>query len=243
VSPVQRPAATDPVDVQRHARPPESATFAGRVGNGRGRPPLLALGFVVLLAGMVAVGVGGHAPGPSPLASSAAAGGSTPPVAATFQHSSPEREPVPLAASPSPPMAPVVTSLGGPIEIRARRHPETMYVHGDVYVERVTWVFVSLQDRSGRVAGWASVSVPGAAGPGVGEGPTLRFDVELAVPSEAFEGPLWIRVNAYDVTGKLIGTTKVGVNADGSPINGPSGFGARPGVFFPLLDASWEDAR
>jgi hypothetical protein len=192
---------------------------------------------------MVVVGVGGQAPGSSPAAAAAA---SLTPVAGTFAHESPEREPrlVPgFAASPSPAMAPIVSSFGGPIELKARRHPETMYVHGDVYVEKVTWVFVSLQDRSGRVAGWASVSVPGAAGPGVGEGPTLRFDVEVAIPSEEFQGTLWIQANAYDSSGTLIATTRLGVREDGGPVNGPSGFGARPGVFFPLLDASWEDVR
>jgi hypothetical protein len=78
----------------------------------------------------------------------------------------------------------------------------------------VTWVFVSLQDDSGRVAGWASVSVPGAAGPGNGDGPTLRFDVELAVPA-GFEGRLWVQANAYDAAGTQIASSRLDLPPDG----------------------------
>jgi len=151
---------------------------------------------------------------------------------------------VPGSGSPlfSPDMAPVVTNGDGPIVIHARRHPETVYVHGDVFVEQVTWVFISLQDVSGRVAGWASVSVPGAAGSGVDDGPTLRFDVELTVPSDLNNGSLWIQVNAHNSAGKLVANTRLEIDRDGrGPVSAAPG--AKPGVFFPLLDATWEDVR
>jgi hypothetical protein len=125
-----------------------------------------------------------------------------------------------------------------------------MFVHGDVFVDQVTWVFVSLQNPTGRIAGWASVSVPGAAGPGARDGSTLRFDLELAVPSDFVAGPIWIQAHAYDSQGRVVASARLGTNPDGGPwvegggasVERPVG-AARPGVFFPLLDATWEDVR
>ena len=225
------------------ARAPEGATFeAIQIGARRQRPPIFVLAFAALFAGLVAVGLGTRNPsgGPAEPGSGVAlaSGLRTPaPVSST-------RSIVPGSRSPlfSPDMAPVVTNGDGPIVIHARRHPETIYVHGDVFVEQVTWVFVSLQDVSGRVAGWASVSVPGAAGSGVDDGPTLRFDVELTVPSDLNNGSLWIQVNAHNSAGKLVANTRLEIDRDGrGPVSAAPG--ARPGVFFPLLDATWEDVR
>ncbi len=198
----------------RPARDPESASFeTARVGVRRTRPPLSVVGFLVLIGGLVAVGVGGRGPAPAP---------SVPLIAAASP--SPTIEPAGVAQSPpavvfpgpssSPDAAPIITSGPGPIELLARRHPETMFVHGDVFVPRVTWVFVSLQDDDGRVAGWASVSVPGAAGPGIGSGPTMRFDVEVALP-DGYEDRLWIQANAYDADGAQIANVRLEVPPDG----------------------------
>lgn len=112
--------------------------------------------------------------------------------------------------STSVPAAPVVTSGPGPIQLVAQRSAAGMFVHGDVFVPRVTWVYLSLSDDAGNIAGWASVSVPGAAGPGRSAGPTLRFDVELAIPA-AFTGRLWISANAYNDAGSLIVGTRLDV--------------------------------
>lgn len=196
----------------RPGREPESASFeTARVAASRTRPPLFVLGFVGVITALVMVGVGGQGP-VTPT--------SAPPVAVASP--SPTSAPLPTAAPPvvfprpaeSPDAAPVLTSGPGPIQIVARRHPETMFVHGDVFVPRVTWVFVSLQDDDGRVAGWASVSVPGAAGPGTEDGPTLRFDVEVALP-EGYEGRLWIQANAYDADGAQVASSRVEVPPDG----------------------------
>lgn len=239
-----RDAPVDGGPQPQAARAPEGATFeAIRISGRRQRPPIFLLVFVAVIAGMVAVGLGSRssAGGPAVLGSPLALESelaTTRPVASTRE------DPIGPGTSPgfSPDMAPVVTNGSGPIVIHARRHPEGMYIHGDVFVERVTWVFVSLRDEGGRVAGWASVSVPGAAGPGVDDGPTLRFDVELAAPSELYDGSLWIQVNAHDSAGKLIATTRLEIDRDGrGPASRAPGF--RPGVFFPLLDASWEDVR
>src|SRR5207247_10276387 len=72
---------------------------------------------------------------------------------------------------------PVQTSGPGPIQLLAQRHADTVFVHGDVFAPNITWVFFSLQAADGRVAGWASVSVPGSTGAAAATGePALRFD-------------------------------------------------------------------
>lgn len=216
--PAEPPAGTPRTATPRPGREPESASFeAVRVGARRTRPPLFVVAFLLGIGGLVAVGVGGRGPAANP---------SAPPVAAVSPGVSPASTGAPTGpavflpggsprATPaaSPDAAPILTSGPGPIEIVARRHPETMFVHGDVFVPRVTWVFVSLQDDDGRVAGWASVSVPGAAGPGVGNGPTMRFDVEVALP-DGYEGRLWIQANAYDADGAQIANVRLEVPPD-----------------------------
>jgi hypothetical protein len=113
---------------------------------------------------------------------------------------------------------PVLTSPpGGPISLQVQRHPDTLFVHGDVDVAAVTWVFVSMIDDDGRVAGWTSVSVPGGVGPGQDHRPALRFDVELPTPDWATKR-LWVQATAYDATGRIVGTERLGVDTDGGPV-------------------------
>ncbi len=196
----------------RPSREPESASFETvRVGARRTGPPFFLVGFLVIIGGLVAVGVGGRPPAIAPTAPPVAAGS---PGSSTFDGVLPT-PPAVVFRDPraSPDAAPIMTSGPGPIEIVARRHPETMFVHGDVFVPRVTWVFVSLQDDDGRVAGWASVSVPGAAGPGLGSGPTMRFDVEVALP-DGYDDRLWIQANAYDADGAQVANVRLEVPAD-----------------------------
>jgi hypothetical protein len=200
-------ASNDPRRDREPEREPESATFETvQVAVRRGRPPLLIVGFVVVLGGLIAVSVGSRGlPGATsaPLALPASPSSPTP-------GSSPAPSQAPLPSPPELVDLPVMTSGPGDIELLARRARASIFVHGDVFVPGVTWVFVSLQDDGGNVAGWASVSVPGAAGPGVGTGPTLRFDVELAVP-DAFAGRLWITANAYDSAGSPVTSTRLEV--------------------------------
>jgi hypothetical protein len=215
-------------------RAPESATFeTARVGGGR-RPPIFAGAFLLLVGGMVVVGIAGRAPADPPAVAGASIGvgaGAATPAA-----------PV-VSLAPSPDSAPVVTNGDGPIVLQARRHPETVYVHGDVFVDRVTWVFVSLQDGAGRIAGWASVSIPASTLPAASGVPTLRFDVELALPPAAADGLLRIHASAHDADGRLVATARVEMDAEGNAEGAAIRPVARPGVFFPRLDASWEDAR
>jgi hypothetical protein len=198
---------------QATGREPESASFAvARVGGGQGRwSTLIAAGFAAVLVGMVGIAIGSRGPGTEP---------AIPPVAFVSPGPStvPTATPGTTEAGPRQSPGPLLTSDpdAGQIHLLARRQPDAVYVHGDVYVVDLTWVFVSLQDATGRVASWASVSVPGAAGAATGSGPTLRFDVELAVPA-GFSGPLSIGANAYDSTARVIGSTQLIVSAEDAP--------------------------
>lgn len=202
----------------RQAREPEGATFeTASMGGRRGGPPVFILGFLAILASVVAIGVGGQAtPGATPV----------PPAAATSPSATPaESLPVMVFPVPTPGSseAVVVGSFGGPVELTIRRQSEGIFVHGDVFVPSVTWVYVSLLDAVGQMAGWASVSVPGAAGPALEDGPSLRFDVDVTIPPRLSDRTLWIQAMAYDGSGKVIGSARVGVRPDGGPVDGPQG--------------------
>lgn len=213
------PAATLPVvphPDSAGARPPggeDGAAFEGQVHGSRGRPPILLVAFLAAVGTLVAIGLGGRDPGAGPSSAPGVGVATAEGSDARSSIGSPTVEPV-----QSPDRAPIVTLLGGPIELTARRHPETIYIHGDVYARDVTWMFVSLQDRSGRVAGWTSMSLPGAANPAADDGPSLRFDVELSVPADTFGGPLWVQANAHDSSGSLAATARLGIGADGGPL-------------------------
>lgn len=206
----ERPNGSNGAPDGRSGREPESASFEiARVPSRRASPPIFILGFLAVVGAIVAVGVGGGSSGQP----------SFPPVAfdSPVVTAAPTSSPSPAPTSPS--VRPfgstgtqVYASGTGPIELQARRLSTSMYIHGDVFVPQVTWVFVSLQDDIGRVAGWASVSVPGAAGPARDKGPNLRFDVEMAVP-DGFSGRLWLHANAYDADGIQMASTRLEVSA------------------------------
>jgi hypothetical protein len=190
-------------------RPPESASFeAVRVGSRRGQAPIALLAFLVVLAAFVAVGVGGRSsPAATPVDPAAVATASVQPSTAAPTPGRPTHGP-----DPTPFLAAMMTSGPGPLRLEVQRNVAALFVHGDVFVPRVTWVYVSLVDDAGNVAGWASVSVPGTAGPGLGGGPTLRFDVELAIPT-GFDGRLWISATAYDDSGTRVAGAQIEAGA------------------------------
>jgi hypothetical protein len=198
----------------RPAREPEHAEFTvARVGGVSRWSPFAVAGLAAILMGMVGIAVG------SRLATTPPA---VPPVAVLGTLSAPTAEPtakpLPTVANLRVPIPPVQTSDPGSTKIRleVQRQDTGMFIHGDVYVPRVTWVFVLLRDPTGTVTGWSSVSVPGAAGPGVRGGPTMRFDVELAVPADV-AGPLTVQATAYDGTGRVVGSTQLITPAEIAP--------------------------
>lgn len=193
----------------RPEREPESATFeTARVGGRRGAQPVFILGFVAVIGVMITISIAGRPSAPPLTQPGARASLDATAPAASAPTAAPRSTPDPTLPIFRPDDGPVFTSAPGPLVMQATRHRETVFVHGDVFVARVTWVFVSLQDDIGNVAGWASVSVPGAAGPGSSDGPTLRFDVELALRGE-FSQRLWVQAQAYDADGVQIAATRV----------------------------------
>lgn len=195
----------------RRERPPESASFeTARVGGRRPSVPFVLLGSLAVLAAIVGAGVGGRsAPAATFAAPAAVASASAVPSAASPSEAAPTPGAPTARAAPATPMRAVIATSGaGPIELSASRRAEGVFVHGDVFVPKVTWVYASLRDELGRTASWASVSVPGAAGTAPGTGPSLRFDVDLAVPA-GYDGPLTLFANAYDSKGLLVGSTQL----------------------------------
>jgi hypothetical protein len=191
----------------RPGREPESASFeTARVPSRGGPPPLLILGFLVLVGAFVAVGVGGQSSVALTRPPVALATPSSSPAAAA---TTPQRSARSSPAAPTP--VPVMTSGPGPIQLQAQRFDTSMHVHGDVFIPRVTWVFMSVQDGDGGVAGWGSVSVPGAAGDARTNGPTLRFDIDVAIAAE-FSGPLWLFANGYDDSGTRVASARVQID-------------------------------
>lgn len=198
----------------RPAREPERAEFAvARVSGGSRWSPFAVAIVAAILMGMVGIAVGSRLSPTTPALPPIAAGPAspTPPATATAV-------PLPTQAELRVPIAPVQTSDPGSAKVRlaVQRQHDGMFVHGDIYAARVTWVFVSLRDPTGTITGWASVSVPGAAGPTVRGGPTMRFDVELAVPQD-YAGKLTIQATAYDHSGKVVGSTQLIAAADAGP--------------------------
>jgi hypothetical protein len=190
---------------------PESADFAAtRVGGTRRRPPIAALGWLVVLGAVVALGLSGHDSG-SPVGVGSA-GVPVSPAATVVAVSQGSARPADRVVPPrfEPDIIAIESSQPGPIQLEATRQPSSVFVHGDVFAKRITWVFVALQSLDGQVGGWASVSVPGSASAPTRSGtPALRFDVELNVPTDLATGVLIVQANAYDASGALVGTTSV----------------------------------
>lgn len=189
-------------------REPETADFSAvRVQGPRRWQPILVAAWLVALGGMVALGLSGRS------TDSGTGTGAVPSIGQSVgTRPSATSQPTLIARVPGFPadVTPVQTSGPGPIQLQAQRHASSVFVHGDIYAADITWVFFSLQGPDGRVAGWASVSMPGSVGPAAASGgPAMRFDVELAVPSDFNEGTLLVLAHAYNTHGVLVSATSV----------------------------------
>lgn len=184
----------------------DEAAFSGPIARSRARPPVLLVVFGLALAGIVAVGIGGRTPGSDKAED-------RPSLAAAAAPSDALPTPIVEIVGPeaSPDHAPIATSGPGDVQLSVRRHPESVFISGDVFVPGVSWVFVSVQDVGRRIAGWTSVSVPGGAGPAASGGPSFRFAVELALPEDSREGPLLVQANAYSSSGQVTSSATVEV--------------------------------
>jgi hypothetical protein len=121
----------------------------------------------------------------------------------------PGAQPTGTARAPMPVQLALQTSEPGPLVLGARRNTATVYIHGDVFAQRVTWIYVGLQDAGRGVVGWTSVVMPEPALRSGGDGAQMRFDVELAAPIEAYPGTLVVLANAHDADGQLVGTARL----------------------------------
>jgi hypothetical protein len=199
---------------EANGRERETADFSAvRLQGPRRQQPILVAAWLVALGGMVALGLSGRSTDSGTGTGAAASIGQS--VSARPSATS---EPTLIARLPGFPadVMPVQTSGPGPIQLQAQRHAGRVFVHGDIYASDITWVFFSLQGSDGRIAGWASVSVPGSVGPAAASGgPGMGFDVELAVPSDFYEGALVVLAHAYKPHGVLVSAT--GVNLRGGP--------------------------
>lgn len=202
------------MDDRRDAEPPaDEARFAEAVVGRRDRPPLVLFAFLMGIAGLIVAGFGGRV-------ASAPAQTSPTAVAASPRASIAAQELATAGPDRTPPASGATTIVssepGSSIELTVQRHQTSMFVHGDVSVAGVSWVFVNITGEDGRIAGWTSVSVPGGAVAPTATGPALRFDVELALPDWA-TGPLSVRANAYAQGGDNVASEELSLAADGSP--------------------------
>ncbi len=208
------------MSASRDERAPEHADFAAtRVGGPRRRPPIVALGFVLVLGAVVALGLSGRAPN-----GAGATGTLTPPIATGLDVGSSIPLPAPSALRALPSaidLPPTVSTFGSKLQLQVRRGSDTVYLHGDVWARGVSWVYVSVLDSEGRVAGWASVSVPGGAAAGTSDVPSLRFDTEVAIPDWAADEVLWVQATGYDTSAKIVANAQLGVERDGGPVQSP----------------------
>jgi hypothetical protein len=208
----------------------------------------VVLAFVLAVGGIVAIGISGRAdgiPGASPSVSSAR--NSPNAVAATQAvQVSPSTAPVRFAG-------PEMSSAPGPLQLVAQRQLDSVFVHGDVFAPGVTWVYLSLKDPSGRIAGWASVSAPGGVGSRDDDGPTMRFDLQLAAPDANFPSPLELVATAYGKDGATLASASieglhflfiVPIGAEGA--SGPGGEASvlePPALQPPAPDVGWPPSR
>ena len=199
---------------EANGREPEAADFsAARVQGPRRVQPILVAGWLVVLGGVVALGLSGRSTQSGTGAGAVASIGQS-----VSARPSTAPQPTLVARLPDFPadLTPVQTNGPGPIQLQAQRQASSVFVHGDIYAANITWVFFSLQGPDGRVAGWASVSVPGSAGPAAASGaPAMRFDVELAVPDDFNQGPLAVLAHAYNSHGVLVSASSIDLRRDG----------------------------
>jgi hypothetical protein len=204
----------------------EGATFDPEPITRRGGRPILAAMVALSVGGLVVLGAAERLASPSTAEA---------PFAAVDESAALASPAPPVALVPAPNGATLVSRTSGDIKVYARRYEASTYLHGEVYVRDAAWVYVSVRDTPGQVAGWASLGVPDAATPSAPasrQAPRLQFDIEIAVPGSFANGSLWVQANAYDGLGRIVDFTRFEILADGEPGAGasasPAGFNPRP---------------
>lgn len=190
---------------------PESAIFdVTRVGSGRGRPPVLVLGFAGLLAGVVALGVTGRSQA-EPVGPVAVATASPTPIL------------IPGQRGPRvfPPVAPATTSSAGQTGIRGylgvdvvelavpHRDDEivrgsTVTVSGSLRIHAAT-LLIQIQGADQAVLASQVIDTANRDG-GIRPLHSPSIDLQLEIPSETPQGRLWLVVTAFNEAGDEVGS-------------------------------------
>lgn len=187
----------------------ENAAFAPvRVGESRrwAWTPVIAAGWLLLLGGVIALGALGRV-GTSPDPSTVPARAAAPPIpgpGSPVPTMSPEGRPGRLPGS-----GPTLTDAPNLIAVSITPSARGVDLTGTVLSKAVVWVFVSVQDASGNVESWQSVSTED---PGFRPDQQPSFTMRIDVPSRAAGQPVWIEANAYNAIGRKLGSVRRAVS-------------------------------
>ncbi len=88
-----------------------------------------------------------------------------------------------------------------------------VFVHGEVFSERVARVVVSLRNRLGRTVDTRGVSLPGGS-TAFRIGAVDRFVVQLARPTPRIAATMTVRIVCFDESGARIGAVSVPATGD-----------------------------
>jgi hypothetical protein len=200
-------------DRDANERLPERADFeaTGITGPHR-RPSLAVLGWLVVLAGFVAIGLTGRSNGTRADTTGAAspAGADADGRAAIPTPGGLQPRDVPLSRrfDPAfPSLVVVEASESGPIAVLATRRPSMVTVVGAVRLQQVARILVTVQSLDGQPAGSASEVIPLSVSDGKDHLPPLGFNIWLAVPAGLANRVLVVQASAYDTRGLLLATT------------------------------------
>jgi hypothetical protein len=190
----------------------DGAVFApASVRPGR-RPGFVAVGIVVALGGLVAVGALDRLAGRDE--SQSGHDGMLPPAAEVR----PTPEPL-VSRAPTTPQERTDRFVNGPevppdlpptgvLALDLRPAGSHLFVHGDVFSLDVARVSVDLEDSGGSlVTARESVEIPGGS-TAFRLGAVPRFDVQFSVPDEVMGEGMWIAVTAYSDAGSTLATVR-----------------------------------
>jgi hypothetical protein len=188
-----------------HERPSASATFAAERVPGSRRPPILLVGWVLVLGGIVALGLSGRAPDPGP-----EPGGVALVPAPSLVPTHPPAATLSRRFDPAYPSL-IVTAVTepGPIQFQAVRSPSSIAVHGTTNTQQVARVLVSVQSLDGRLAGSTSTRIRGPYGDGADHLPPQAFVLSLPMPARIGVRVVVVEAAAYSAGGELVASARV----------------------------------
>jgi hypothetical protein len=195
-------------------RPPERADFeATRLNGPHRRPSLAVVGWLVVLAAFVAIGLTGRSTetrDDRTAAASTAGADADGRATGAPTPGGPRRQDVHLSQrfDPAfPSLVVVEASESGPIRVLTTRRPSMVTVIGAVSLQPAIRILVTLQSLDGQPVGSASEVIPLLASDGRDHLPPLGFNIWLAVPAGLADRVLVVQTSAYDTRGVLLATT------------------------------------